>query len=117
MKRPHVDSIGMFDLDAESIAARAKAATPPTHIPTVGESLLRGTLGFMLVSAIGFAPWAIFERWFRSMRETHLYIACTAAFSSSRCGRLVRGPYHDPVDSRAKPNTSEPDTTWSNWPR
>jgi hypothetical protein len=95
MKRPRVDSIGMFDLDAESIAARAKATTPPSHIPKMGESVLRGTLGFMLVSAIGFAPWAIFERWFRSMRESQLYIACTAAFilaSGPFLHRLIIGP-------------------------
>jgi hypothetical protein len=95
MKLPAVDSIGMFDLDAESIAARAKSSIPPSRIPRTGESILRGALGFMIVSAIGFAPWAIFERWFRSMRETQLYIACTAAFilaSGPFLHRLIIGP-------------------------
>ena len=85
----------MFDLDAESIAARARASTPPSHIPSFSQSVLRGALGFMVVAAIGFAPWAIFERWFPSMRESQLYIACTAAFilaSGPLMHRLIIGP-------------------------
>jgi hypothetical protein len=85
----------MFGLDPEAIAKRALSGANRPRIPGPGESITRGTLGFMVVAAIGFAPWAIFEKWFRSMRETQLYIACTAAFivaSGPLLHRLIIGP-------------------------
>jgi hypothetical protein len=88
--------MALFQLDPQSIAARASArAAGGIHVPTRAESLWRGTLGFTVVSVAGFAPWAIFERWFRSMRETELYIACTLAFiaaSGALLHQLIIGP-------------------------
>jgi hypothetical protein len=85
----------LFQLDPESIVARAKASSEPVLVPSLGASIWRGIWGFMLVGVIGFAPWAIFERWFRGMRETQLYIACTAAFiaaSGPFLHRMIIGP-------------------------
>jgi len=88
--------MALFQLDPESIVARARnAATDRVHIPNRAESLLRGAIGFTLVSVAGFAPWAIFERWFRSMREAQLYITCTVTFilaSGPLLHRLIIGP-------------------------
>ena len=58
-------------------------------------SVLRGIIGFTLVSVGGFAPWPIFERWFRSMGEMDLYIACLVMFiglSGVCLHRLIIGP-------------------------
>jgi hypothetical protein len=82
----------MFQLDPENLTARARSGGSP---PSLGESVARGALGFMVVAAIGFAPWAIFEAWFRSMREAQLYTACTLAFiaaSGPMLHRLIIGP-------------------------
>jgi hypothetical protein len=85
----------LFQLDPESIVARARAPGQPVEVPSLGASVWRGVWGFMVVGVIGFAPWAIFEKWFRGMREAQLYIACTAAFiaaSGPFLHRLIIGP-------------------------
>src|SRR5690349_18217902 len=63
-------------LDPSSIARRARVE----RLPSLGRSIGRGMLGFTALSVAGFAPWPIFDRWFHSMREMHLYIACTLIF-------------------------------------
>lgn len=87
--------MGLFGLDPESIATRALASGRPIRLPTLAESLLRGTVGFMLVSIAGFAPWPIMEHWGRGLSGVHLYLACAAAFlgMSGVClHRLIIGP-------------------------
>jgi hypothetical protein len=84
----------LFQLDPENLADRCRAM-PPCIAPSMGQMIWRGTWGFMLVGIIGFAPWAIFEHWFRSLREQHLYIACLVAFiaaSGPLLHRLILGP-------------------------
>ena len=41
---------------------------------------MRGAIGFTAVSVAGFLPWPIIDHWFPSLREMHLYIACTVTF-------------------------------------
>ena len=85
----------LVQLDPESIVARARASDQPVEVPRFGASVWRGVWGFMVVGVIGFAPWAIFEKWFRGMREAQLYVACTAAFiaaSGPFLHRLIIGP-------------------------
>ena len=53
--------------------------------------LLRGTLGFTLVSLLGFAPWALAGGWFyRHVGEAGLYAVCALVFISSS-GPLMHG--------------------------
>lgn len=86
----------MFGLDPQSIANRARAASQPVRLPTLGESVLRGMIGFTLVSLAGFAPWVVAGRWFyRNTGEAGLYVACTVAFigfSGLLLHRLIIGP-------------------------
>ena len=87
--------MALFQLDPDSIAARARASRNPVQPPTLATSVLRGIIGFTLVSVGGFAPWPIFERWFRSMGEMDLYIACLVVFiglSGICLHRLIIGP-------------------------
>jgi hypothetical protein len=87
--------MAMFQLDPQSIASRMRASGQPAALPTLAGSMGRGILGFTVVSIAGFLPWPIFDHWFRSLRETHLYIACTAIFiglSGVCLHRLILGP-------------------------
>jgi hypothetical protein len=86
----------MFGLDPQSIVDRVKASTQPACVPTLGESVLRGMIGFTLVSLGGFAPWVLAGRWFyRNVGEAGLYAACAAVFiglSGLLLHRLIIGP-------------------------
>jgi hypothetical protein len=87
--------MALFQLDPDSIAARVRSAADAVHLPTLGESVLRGIVGFIIVSVAGFAPWPIFERWVHGRGEVDLYVACTAVFigMSGLClHRLIIGP-------------------------
>jgi hypothetical protein len=87
--------MALFQLDPHSIAARVRAAAEPGPVPTLGASIIRGILGFTVVSVAGFLPWPIFDQWFRGLREMHLYIACTVLFiglSGPCLHRLILGP-------------------------
>lgn len=81
-----------FQLDPESLAARARGAG--ATVPTLGSSLLRGMLGFTVVSVAGFVPWAVMgQRWFGG--ELGMYIACAVVFiglTSPLLHRLIIGP-------------------------
>ncbi len=86
----------MFGLDPQSIVDRVKASGQPPRVPTLGESLLRGMLGFTLVSLGGFAPWVLAGRWFyRNVGEAGLYAVCAVVFiglSGLLLHRLIIGP-------------------------
>jgi hypothetical protein len=86
----------MFGLDPQSIVARAKASGQPVTLPTLFESVLRGMIGFTLVSLGGFAPWVLAGRWFyRNIGEAGLYAVCAFVFiglSGLLLHRLVIGP-------------------------
>lgn len=87
--------MSLLQLDPQSIADRLRASTRP--IPTLGASIMRGTLGFTLVSLAGFVPWAFFGRWFRQPGhggELGMYVACALVFlvlSGPFMHRLILG--------------------------
>ncbi|HEY2341815.1 MAG TPA: hypothetical protein VGH90_02240 [Chthoniobacteraceae bacterium] len=71
--------MSLFQLDPQSLAQRARAAGMKP--PSLGASLIRGALGFAVVSIAGFVPWAVFGGWFHHHGgEVALYIACTVIF-------------------------------------
>lgn len=86
----------MFSLDPQSLIDRAKASGQPVHLPTLGNSVTRGMIGFTLVSLGGFAPWVLAGRWFyRNVGEIGLYGACAIVFiglSGVLLHRLIIGP-------------------------
>ena len=86
----------MFGLDPQSIVERVKASVQPPRAPSLGESVLRGTIGFTLVSLGGFAPWVLAGRWFyRNAGEAGLYAVCAVVFiglSGLLLHRLIIGP-------------------------
>lgn len=87
--------MALFQLDPQSIVARARSANVRTPLPTLGDSVVRGAIGFMLLSIAGFAPWPILDLWFRRGTEMQLYTACTAIFvglSGPLLHRLIIGP-------------------------
>lgn len=86
----------MFGLDPQSIVGRVQSSGQPVRLPTLGESLARGTIGFTLVSLGGFAPWMFANRaFYRAVGEIGLYAACACAFvalSGLLLHRLILGP-------------------------
>lgn len=87
--------MSLFQLDPQSIAARVRTAGVQVPLPTLGASVVRGIIGFTLLSLAGFAPWPILDLWFRRGNETQLYVACTAIFiglSGPLLHRLIIGP-------------------------
>ena len=86
-----------FQLDPQSIATRARAAGSP--VPSLGSSLMRGMIGFTVVSVAGFVPWAVFGKWFHVQMgkngEVGMYAACAVVFlvlTSPLLHRLIIGP-------------------------
>ncbi len=83
-----------FQLDPQSIATRAHSAG--ASVPTLGASLMRGMVGFTLVSVAGFVPWAVFGRWFHQHGgEAMMYAACALVFlvlTGPLLHRLIIGP-------------------------
>ncbi len=87
--------MSLFQLDPQSIAARVRAADDRAPLPTCATSVVRGIIGFTLLSVAGFAPWPILDLWLRRGTETQLYISCVAIFiglSGPLLHRLIIGP-------------------------
>lgn len=86
--------MALFQLDPESIASRALTAGSPA--PSAGASVLRSTIGFTIVSVAGFAPWAVFGRWFYAhLGEAGMYAVCALVFiglSAPLLHQLIIGP-------------------------
>ena len=86
----------MFGLDPQSILDRVKISGNPARVPTLRESVWRGTIGFTLVSLAGFAPWVLAGRWFYlNIGEAGLYVVCAGVFtglSGVLLHRLIIGP-------------------------
>ena len=85
-----------FQLDPDSVTTRVRASGQPLKVPGLGASIWRGIVGFTLLSIAGFAPWAIFGRWFyRNVGEAGLYAFCALlfiGFSGPLMHRLIIGP-------------------------
>jgi hypothetical protein len=86
--------MGWFQLDPESIAGRASAAGSP--IPSPGATIVRGIVGFTVVSVAGFVPWAVLGRWLHQhVGEAGMYAVCALVFillSGPMMHRLIMGP-------------------------
>ncbi len=82
-----------FQLDPQSLADRTRASG--ATIPPLGASLVRGMVGFTVVSVAGFVPWAVFGRWFsQRIGEAGLYAVCALVFiglSGPLLHRLILG--------------------------
>jgi hypothetical protein len=85
-----------YQLDPQSIATRVCTVAAPAAFPSLGQSLLTGTLGFTAVSIAGFAPWAVFGQWFyRTVGALPMYLVCAVvfiAFAGLLLHRLIIGP-------------------------
>lgn len=83
-----------FQLDPQSIAERARTAN--STVPTLGASLMRGIIGFIIVSVAGFVPWAVFGKVFKQIvGEAGMYAACAVVFivlTGLLLHRLIIGP-------------------------
>jgi hypothetical protein len=85
-----------FQLDPESVVQRVQASGRPPEIRGPGTFIRRGIVGFTILSIAGFAPWAVFGRWFyRAIGEAGLYAVCALVFialSGPLMHRLIIGP-------------------------
>ena len=86
--------MSLFQLDPQSIAKRARTAGSP--VPSLGASLMRGMIGFTVVSVAGFVPWAVFGKGLQKLvREAGLYAVCALVFlglTAPLLHRLIIGP-------------------------
>src|SRR5690349_10152646 len=86
----------MFGLSCEHIVARVKASGSVPRLPSFTESVLRGMIGFTVVSLGGFAPWVFGSRWFHQhLGEAGLYAVCAVVFiglSELLLHQLIIGP-------------------------
>jgi hypothetical protein len=85
-----------FQLDPESVAQRIASGGGEMRPPKRLESVVRGALGFTVVSILGFAPWALAGSWFyRNLGEAGLYAVCALVFIGAAgplMHRLILGP-------------------------
>lgn len=73
--------MGWFQLDPQSLAARARNAGPRARIPSAGATAAVGVLGFALLALAGFAPWALCGRLlYPWIGEGGVYGLCAAVF-------------------------------------
>jgi hypothetical protein len=83
-------------LDPRHIADRVNAVSRSPHVPSLAESVVRGMLGFIIVSVAGFAPWALGGRALHAaVGEIGLYAVCAFVFvalSGLLLNRLIIGP-------------------------
>jgi hypothetical protein len=86
----------MLELGPQQITDRVNALGLSPHIPFLAESVVRGTLGFTIVSVAGFAPWALGGRVLHhAVGEIGMYAACALVFvalSGRLLHRLIIGP-------------------------
>jgi hypothetical protein len=72
--------MGLFGLGPEQIAFRVRGGGM-TILPSLWRSVLRGVIGFTIVSVAGFAPWAVFGgQLHRAVGEAGMYAACAVVF-------------------------------------
>jgi hypothetical protein len=85
-----------FQLDPSTLACRTLSDGNDASVPTLGESIGRGIVGFLATSAAGVAPQALAGAWLKEQYgEGGLYAACALAFlmaSGLVLHRLILGP-------------------------
>jgi hypothetical protein len=83
-------------LTADSILARVAAEAAPPHVPSAGQSVIVGGLGFGLVGLAAFAVWALGGHALAdAVGEAGLYAACALVFiglAGAVFSQLVIGP-------------------------
>lgn len=68
-----------------------KASGQAARVPSLAGSLLRGTVGFTILSVLGFCPWALGAKVLsQAIGELGMYLACAAVFIGL-CGPLLHG--------------------------
>jgi hypothetical protein len=85
--------MALFGLDPESIAGRVKASGAPAKLPTLGASILRGAVGFTILSVAGFLPWVLGLG--KRIGAGGMYAVCAGVFiglSGPLLRRLILGP-------------------------
>jgi hypothetical protein len=85
--------MGLFGLDPQSIADRVKASGSPAKIPTLGASVVRGVVGFTILSVAGFLPWVAGLS--KPLGRAGMYASCAAVFiglSGPLLHGLILGP-------------------------
>lgn len=88
--------MGLFQLDPENLVRRTHTEGDTPRVPTLAGSVLRGTIGFTVVSVIGFSPWALWGGYFyRMIGSAGLYALCALVFviaAGPFLHRLIMGP-------------------------
>jgi len=86
----------LFGLDSESVVARARSRGSAPQIPSLGESIAVGGIGFGAVSLAAFGLWARAGRWLSEHTgELGLYASCALILiggGGAVLSRLVIGP-------------------------
>ena len=85
--------MSLFQLDPQSIVGRVKASGAPARIPSLGASILRGVVGFTVLSVAGFVPWVAGLG--KRIGTGGMYAACAVVFiglSGPLLHRLILGP-------------------------
>ncbi len=84
--------MGRLGLDPQSVVDRVKASGSPARVPTLAESVIRGALGFAVLSVLSFTPWVFAGP---QLGRMGMYAACTVLFiglSGPLLHRLIVGP-------------------------
>lgn len=85
--------MSLFQLDPQAIVDRVKASGVPARIPSLGASILRGVVGFTVLSVAGFLPWVLGLG--KRIGTGGMYAACAVVFiglSGPLLYRLILGP-------------------------
>ncbi len=86
----------MFGLTVDRVVARARSSADRVSLPTLGESLLFASLGFLVASLLVYGTVAFAERWMYANLGVGLAYAVWAALfilaGGAALGRLVIGP-------------------------
>jgi hypothetical protein len=73
--------VSWFKLDPQTLAAAQTGNSPQARPLSLTSSIVRGALGFCIVSIAGFVPWAIFGRTLgQQIGEAGMYVVCALVF-------------------------------------
>ncbi len=79
----------LFGLDPQSVLSRAGNDTPTISVPTLGRSILLGTVGFTIASLVVYGSWALHGRMmYRALGEGGAYAVWAAVFIALAGGLL-----------------------------
>ena len=79
----------LFGLDPQSVLSRAGNDTPAVTVPTLGRSIVVGTVGFTIASLVVYGSWALHGRaMYRALGEGGAYAVWAAVFIALAGGLL-----------------------------